>query len=137
MLPHLRREVMPGVQVGLHSRCGQESEDMIMLLISTSPGCHRTLLVCKRGSLLITLSTKLVDVNAGTRRAAFVQYYFYYGVSKRVRRGFHFAAFAHGRCSGLRPSEKSARPSKQPDDDVFYLFLQKQKLALSHIPFGY
>jgi hypothetical protein len=24
-----------------------------------------------------------------------------------------------------------------PDDDVFYLFLQKQKLALSHIPFGY
>jgi hypothetical protein len=23
------------------------------------------------------------------------------------------------------------------DDDVFYLFLQKQKIALSHIPFGY
>jgi hypothetical protein len=23
------------------------------------------------------------------------------------------------------------------DDDVFYLFLQKQKIALRHIPFGY
>jgi hypothetical protein len=23
------------------------------------------------------------------------------------------------------------------DDDVFYLFLHKQKIVLSHIPFGY
>ena len=86
---------------------GGEPEDrgVIMLLISrrqrhkvnltrVPPNFLKT--VCERGSLLITLSTKLVDVNAGTRRAALVQYYFYYGVSKRVRRGFHFPAFAHG-----------------------------------------
>ena len=24
-----------------------------------------------------------------------------------------------------------------PDDDVLYLFLQKQKIILGHIPFGY
>jgi hypothetical protein len=38
---------------------------------------------------------------------------------------------------GKAVGEGWGRAKKKDDDDVFCLFLQKQKIALRHLPFGY
>jgi hypothetical protein len=52
---------------------------------------------------------------------------YYHRVSQTELFDFIFPTIVDNRCQSFVNN----------DDHVFYLFLQKQKIALSHIPFGY
>ena len=56
--------------------------------------------------------------------------------SHKQKRSLRVSQGAATNVSGCIPDTHSHKVSAL-DDDIFYLFLQKQKIALGHIPFGY